>query len=464
MKTAVFVETYEPMMGAEKRQILMVPHNDNVRVYSRMTDGQKGLSNKWTETNVAELIDGMSPSERITNKPVGVKVTENDTASINDKGYSPVLTVKAISAHLKSTPYGDHEYETADVIADMFDHVSAQDNYVRDLIIDERTKSETPPFIAQQEVQPTQTVAPTTADDKSLAVALATIPPLELAKKYVHRDIFGLKDFDVFDRARTHGDDVLIYGPTGPGKTTSAIAWAAERRLRLAQVSGNAALEPSQLIGKYIPDGNGGFGWIDGPVTDVVRNGGVLILDEVNFISPKIYTVLYSLLDNRRCLILLDHKGETVQAHKDLTIFATMNPNYVGTIPLNFAFRNRWGIQISWDYDDKVESKLIKSEAILTVIRQLRSEAAKGEIETPVSTNMGMELERYISIYNFEFAIENFIAHFDLEEQDKVRLVFTTHESNIRAEFEDMPTPVIDKDEDVVSAAEQLLINNTSSI
>jgi nitric oxide reductase NorQ protein len=273
-------------------------------------------------------------------------------------------------------------------------------------------------------------------------------------ERYVSRKVFGLQDYEVFDRCRANHIDGLIYGPTGPGKTTSVLAWAASRGLRVATVSGNAALEPSHLIGKYIPDENnaGRFIWVDGPVTDVVRNGGVLILDEVNFISPKIYTVLYSLLDARRALILLDHKGETVEAHKDLTIFATMNPSYTGTVPLNFAFRNRFAMQLFWDYDDKVEAKLINSGAILTIAKQLRSEAAKGEFETPISTNMLMELEEFISTFNYEFAIENFINHFDLEEQDKVRLVFTTHESNIRADFEEIKVELVEKEEDQSTA------------
>jgi hypothetical protein len=295
------------------------------------------------------------------------------------------------------------------------------------------------------------------------------VPRIELAKRYVHRKVFEVEDFKVFDHARANNINVLIYGPTGPGKTTSVEAWAAERGLRMATVSGNASMEPSQMTGKFVSDGNGSFAWIDGPVTDVVRNGGTLILDEINFISPKIYTVLYSLLDNRRCLILLDHKGETIEAHPDLTIYATMNPSYIGTTPLNFAFRNRFAVQIPWDYDDKVESKLIKSHAILTVAKQLRTEAGKGEFETPISTNMLMEFESFIKMFNYEFAVENFIAHFELDEQDKVRLVFTTHEHNIKEDFGLVEEVVIDQPEDVESAkvadeAENWLHTNTPTV
>jgi hypothetical protein len=179
-------------------------------------------------------------------------------------------------------------------------------------------------------------------------------------------------------------------------------------------------------------------------------------LDEVNFISPKIYTVLYSLLDERRNIVLLDHQGETIEAHPDLTIFATMNPAYIGTTPLNWAFRNRLTIQLQWDYDDDVESKLVKSQAILTVAKQLRNEAAKGEFETPISTNMLMELEQIIPKLGYEFAINNFIAHFDDEEQDKVRLVMTTHEYNIQADFALVEEVVVEQPEEAEGMSEKI--------
>ena len=189
------------------------------------------------------------------------------------------------------------------------------------------------------------------------------------------------------------------------------------------------------MTGKFVSDGHGGFAWIDGPVTDVVRNGGVLLLDEVNFINPKIYTNLYSLTDGRRTITLLDHHGETIEAHKDLTIFATMNPDYIGTTPLNFAFRNRFDIQIPWDYDDAVEAKLIDSKALRELMKQLRTEAAKGQYETPISTNMGMEFCHFIEALGYEFSVENFIAHFTTDEQPSVRMVFQTHEHNIKMDF-----------------------------
>ena len=437
MEIAVFTESYEPGMGAKRRQILMAPHDGGVKIWSRMTDGSKGPHNKWEDAHLDQFENMIEANEQLTRTPVGVYVTSADEKAIADKGYSPVLGTKACNQHTKAEPSTDTT-TFLDKLYELHDHILIGDDTLETYVIDNRRQSgSTVPLVVPV---PTQTMDDTpditqSAGGKVFNVRLATVPRKQLAERYVHRKIWGQEDFDVFDTARKEGVNVLIYGPTGPGKTSAVEAWAADRDLRLATISGNASMEPSQMTGKFVSDGEGAFMWIDGPVTDVVRNGGVLLLDEVNFINPKIYTNLYALTDGRRSITLLDHHGETIEAHPDLTIFATMNPDYIGTTPLNFAFRNRFDIQIPWDYDDAVEEKLVTCKALRVLMKQLRIEAAKGQYETPISTNMGIEFIKFVDMLGYEFAAENFIAHFGMDEQASVRMVFQTHEHNIKGDL-----------------------------
>jgi AAA+ superfamily predicted ATPase len=456
MDIAIFTESYEPTMGAKRRQVLMTPHDGSLRIYSRTTDGTKGPHNKWEETDITTLVGQIDSAEQLTREPVAVYVTAADARAMSEKGYSPVLGTKACQAHTKAdapkttTPVGE-------LLIELRERILNDDDNLEEYVIDNRRNAgSTVPMVSSpvQVVTPTQTIQ--THNAPVIHASLASVPRIELAKRYVHRTVWNILDFDVFDYARANNINVLIYGPTGPGKTSAVEAWAAERGLRMATVSGNASMEPSQMTGKFVADGNGSFAWIDGPVTDVVRNGGVLLLDEVNFISPKIYTVLYSLLDGRRIITLLDHHGETIEAHPDLTIFATMNPDYIGTTQLNFAFRNRFDIQIPWDYDDKVEGKLVKSKALLTMAKMLRNEAAKGQYETPISTNMLMEFDHFVDALGYEFAVENFIAHFSIDEQASVRLVFQTHEHNIKTDYNIATSIQVEKEVDSKSIIEQL--------
>jgi len=424
-------------MGNHRRQVILVPIDGIVRVYSRLTDGQKGHHTKWLETDMDSVGADLRTNEYLTTEPVAVQVTGNDHKQIRELGYSPTLGIKSVAAHDKSGPAEDSDINR---IFSLHDSVINDNDSLVDMIIDNRKEVKT--FVAPAMPQASAAVQVTTEaqieqfEAPVIHAALASIPPKELDDRYVHRDVFGgVQDYKAYDFARANHINVLIYGPTGPGKTTSVEAWSAARGLRLAQVSGNAALEPSHLFGRLVPDGKGSFAWVDGPVTDVVRNGGALNLDEVNFISPKIYTVLYSLLTSQRMISLLDHHGEVIKAHPDLTIFATMNPDYVGTQGLNHAFKNRFDMQIPWDYDNKVESQLVKSKNLLVLAQQLRAEAAKGQYETPIATNMLIEFGEFVQGLGYEFAVENFIAHFAYEEQPSVRLVFQTHEYNLKPDF-----------------------------
>jgi MoxR-like ATPase len=260
----------------------------------------------------------------------------------------------------------------------------------------------------------------------------ASVPDISHYDNYVSRTIDGMSEFEIFDFARQSKDNVLVEGPTGPGKTMAFRAYAAREQMRFYAVPSNIGIEPSQLFGKYIPDGTGGFVWQDGPVSVIARHGGVLLINEVNFMPERVATVLFGLLDARRQITLLDHKAEVIEAgDKDILIAADMNPDYEGTRPLNKAFRNRFAIQLWWDYDPEVERQLIKSGSLRDTAKAIRDATARGEYETPTSTNMLMEFERIALATSLDFAITNFVNHFNADERGAVRLVMETDKDNI---------------------------------
>jgi nitric oxide reductase NorQ protein len=429
MSIATMIESMSSsILDNKRRQTLVFKADDDVVVFSRLTDGKQGPSNKWERRSFEEALGLFHDGEHLTRDVAGVEITISDIAKFAE-GSIQVLGVKAVSALNKSNHIGETDTSALDVFVDMYEAVM-NDNV--DLNI----------LAKMRKAEPQQTTTNigdnvTHSIGKTISTQLASIPRKEISDRYVNRKLAGnLYDYEVFDHARSTHANVLIYGPTGPGKTTSVEAWCASRGLRLATISGNATLEPSHLFGKYVSDGEGGFAWIDGPVTDIARNGGgAIIFDELNFINMKVITPSYPMLDARRSITLLDHHGETIELHPDVTIFATMNPGYVGTSPLNFAFRNRFDIQIEWDYDYDVEAKLVKGKNILDMAKHLRTEAAKGMYDTPISTNMLMEFEELAKNLNYEFAAENFIAHFGDEEKASIRMILQTYEQNLRSDM-----------------------------
>jgi MoxR-like ATPase len=229
---------------------------------------------------------------------------------------------------------------------------------------------------------------------------------------------------------RNH-ENILLEGHAGSGKTMSVLAYASARGHRYYNVSSHIGLEASQLFGKWIPTPDGHFRWQDGAVTELVRNGGVLLLNEVNFMPERVTTVLFGLLDARREIQLMDNNGEVIKAHNELLVIADMNPNYRGTRPMNQAWKDRFHHIIEFPYDKAIETKLVKSPALINLANQLRDEFDKEAIETPISTRKLVAFINNTDNLGLDYATYCFINGFAEHERQAVKLVMETHKANL---------------------------------
>jgi midasin (ATPase involved in ribosome maturation) len=86
------------------------------------------------------------------------------------------------------------------------------------------------------------------------------------------------------------------------------------------------------LIGKMTTDEDtkSGFGWQDGLVMDSIRNGGVLFLDEYNFmrgdVRARMHEILDALLRGKETISLIENNHEIVEVNPNLRIVAAQNP------------------------------------------------------------------------------------------------------------------------------------------
>jgi len=273
------------------------------------------------------------------------------------------------------------------------------------------------------------------------------IPPKEFEDDYVSRVINGIRDYDLLAYARETSRNVMLYGPTGPGKTSLILAYCARNKLPLVTLACNGALDPSTVFGNPVMDENGRVTFQESDVVKVVREGGVLYLDEINFMPPKIAAAFHGLLDKRRQLTLVDKGGELVVADPGLQIVAAYNPEYVGTRPLNPAFANRFPLKIRFDYDPKVEKKLVAAKTLVTLAQKLREAHKQGVIETPVSTNMLVEFEDFAMDLGYKFAVENFLAAFNDVERPAVASVIELMSLELTAEISEMMKEIEDEAE-----------------
>ena len=261
------------------------------------------------------------------------------------------------------------------------------------------------------------------------------IQPEWFAEGYINREVSpGVDDFEIFDTARRLNWSVAIKGPTGSGKTSAVYAWAAQEGIPIYSVPCNGAADPSTLFGSYVPDEDGGFKWSDGPVTKLARYGGILLLNEVNFLPPKVAATLFKLLDKRRSISLVEH-DEVIDAHSELMVVADYNEGYAGTRALNKGFLNRFALKLNFDYDKNIEESLVYSKTLLVIAGLLRTAFNNGEIETPIATNMLPEFETVAAEISFDAAIDNFINAFSEDEMMAVRKVFDLHRAGLESDY-----------------------------
>ena len=267
------------------------------------------------------------------------------------------------------------------------------------------------------------------------------VPDDFFTEDYIGREIAGLTDLTVLEAAHEMKHNVLLYGPTGSAKTSFVYAYAASKGLPVINVACNGAADIRQLLGGWSPKEDGGYHFVPGDLVLGIMHGAVILLNEVNFMPPKIAAVLYGLLDRRRTIYLPDAAGSDVptmiKAHPECLIVADYNPGYQGTRPLNEAFKNRFAVKIPWGYDEGVEDELLSSSALLELGTKLRERIEAGDLITPIPTNALMEFEDFAwnEALGFDFAVENFIAMFAPEEQQVVREVFEIHAHTIQNEL-----------------------------
>ena len=249
----------------------------------------------------------------------------------------------------------------------------------------------------------------------------ALIPEPEFGTEYVPRHFDGVQDLAILQYARQYRENTLISGPTGPGKTSVVLAFCAIKKIPMVTVACNGAIDPSTLFGQRSIATDGSVVYRESSVLQVMREGGVLYLDEVNFAPPRIMSVLHGALDKRRVVVVPELENEQIKLHPDCQIIATYNPGYEGTKPLNKAFLNRFPMKLTFDYDRKIEEQLVVTvPALLDVADRLRAAAESGDLETPVPTNLLREFEDHAFDMGVAFAVTIFLNAFQPHERSAV--------------------------------------------
>lgn len=235
---------------------------------------------------------------------------------------------------------------------------------------------------------------------------------------YIYRNINGKTDLQMIEIAYRNMLPTLIEGETGTGKTHVIRYFCYKNKIPYARVNLNGATTPEDLIGQWVPK-NGNFEWQDGLLTRFMRHGGIFVVDEINACPSDILFILHSVLDDERRLVLTQKDGEIIKASDQFLLIATMNPDYAGTRELNKALRDRFRV-LKYDYEKRIESRLIQNKKLIYFANNLRMMHTKGELTFPVSTRMLIQYEDDEELFNTEIARMFFVNKFPYEEQRAV--------------------------------------------
>jgi len=157
----------------------------------------------------------------------------------------------------------------------------------------------------------------------------------------------------------------FITGLSGNGKTTMVEQVCAKAKRDCYRVNITRQTDEDDLLGGFRLL-NGNTVWQDGPVVSAMKNGGVLLLDEVDLASHNVMC-LQPVLEGKG--VFLKKIGEWVTPAPGFTVFATANTKgkgsddgrFIGTGVMNEAFLDRFPVTLEQEYaPQNTECKILR--------------------------------------------------------------------------------------------------------
>lgn len=209
------------------------------------------------------------------------------------------------------------------------------------------------------------------------------------------------------------GDALFVTGPTGSGKTSGVTEIAARLNWPVQQITAHGRMELTDLVGHHalvadLPGQPPVMRFMYGPLAVAMRDGHILLINEVDLMDPAELAGLNDVLEGRP-LVIAQNGGEVITPHEMFRVVVTGNsvgsgdPSglYQGVMMQNAAAMDRYRFT-KVDYPDAdVEAGILANvapripetirERMIMIAQQIRrlfvgEDGSSGQISLTMST------------------------------------------------------------------------------
>jgi MoxR-like ATPase len=226
------------------------------------------------------------------------------------------------------------------------------------------------------------------------------------------------------------GENVMLVGPAGCGKSTIAKSVAQAMQRPLTTVSFSGGLSEAQLWGRLLPLGdNGKFKYVEAAWPRAYQMPSVTLLDELDAGDPNTVLSANAALANGGFEIEARAANDLptrIERHPDAIVIGAANTwgsgadtVYCGRNALDGATTDRFYF-LEVDYDQKLEAMLAPAE-IVAVVHLIRAKARTAKLRRVVSTRMILRLSRAVHAgISLQEAIDDQLKSWTRDERSKV--------------------------------------------
>jgi hypothetical protein len=251
--------------------------------------------------------------------------------------------------------------------------------------------------------------------------------------------------------------NVFITGLSGNGKTLMVEQCCAKLKRECYRVNITRQTDEDDLLGGFRLI-NGNTVWQDGPVVSAMKNGGVLLLDEIDLGSANLMC-LQPVLEGKG--VFLKKIGVWVTPAPGFTIFATANTKgkgsddgrFVGTGIMNEAMLDRFPVTLEQPYPTRATEKKILTKAgcddadfrdhLTQWAEIIRKSFYEGAVDEIISTRRLVDIVNAFDIFGSkEKAIAMCLARFDDDTKEAFLNLYSKVDADIDLDADESPSGV----------------------